>query len=482
MNVQLRPILFINGILLSILSLSMTLPMLADFYFGYDDWRVFFTCIIVSAFFGGAMVLSNTGYHFSLSIREAFVLAVSSWVLLPAFAALPFWFSSLNLSFTDAFFEAMSGLTTTGATVLTHLETVPAGLLLWRALLQWLGGIGMIVLSISLLPFLNIGGMQIFRTEHSDSEKVFPRTLQLVTNLFMLYLALTVLCAFCYMGTGLRVFDAAAHSMTTISTGGFSSFSESFGAIDHAGAEIVAIVFMILGSLPFVLYAKIVRGRITPLLRDTQVRWFLSAIALGSLVIAFSLYRQGLHEGPDALRVAVFHTVSLMTGTGFFNTDYNVWSGLSLSILFFLMAVGGCSGSATSGIKVFRFQILYSVAQVQLHKLVYPHGVFLPHYNRKPIPANVPASVMSFFCLFALSFSVIALFLSFTGLDLVTALSATIACLANVGPGFGPVIGPYGNYAPLSDAATWALSFAMLMGRLEIFTVLVLFMPYFWRS
>ncbi|MCL4679475.1 MAG: TrkH family potassium uptake protein [Alphaproteobacteria bacterium] len=480
-TVQLRPILFINGILLSILALSMTLPMLADFYFGHDDWRVFFICIIITAFFGGAMVLSNTGGDFSLSIREAFILAVSSWVILSIFAALPFWLSSLQMTWTASFFESISSLTTTGATVITDLGKVPAGLLLWRALLQWLGGIGMIVLSVSLLPFLNIGGMQIFRREYADSEKIYSRTMQLVTSLFMLYLGLSVTCALLYMATGLQVFDAVVLSMSTISTGGFSTFPNSFASIDNGATEAVAIVFMIMGCLPFVLYIKAVRGNPGHIFRDMQVRWFLTAVVLSVLVISYSLYSQGLYDGPEALRTATFHTVSLMTGTGFFYEDYTVWGGFCLTVMFFLIAVGGCSGSSTSGIKIFRFQILYSVVKVQLYKLIYPHGVFLPHYNRKPMPADVPVSVMSFLCVYALSFAVISAVLSLTGLDLVTALSATLGCLSNLGTGFGPTVGPLGNYAPLSDFALWALCFAMLLGRLEMFTVLVIFTPYFWR-
>lgn len=478
---QLRPILFINGVLLTILSLSMTLPMLADFYFGYEDWKVFFTCIIITAFFGGAMILSNTGGGFSLSIREAFILAVSSWVILPIFAALPFWLSSLNMTWTGSFFESMSSLTTTGATVLTDLEKVPAGILLWRALLQWLGGIGMIVLSVSLLPFLNIGGMQIFRREYADTEKIFSRTLQLLTSLFMLYLAFSVTCALLYMATGMQVFDAIVLSMSTISTGGFSTFTYSFAAIDNPATEAVAIVFMLMGCLPFVLYIKAVRGNPGSIFRDTQVRWFLSGVVLSVLAIAFSLYSQGLYDWPQALHTATFHTVSLMTGTGFFYEDYSLWGGFCLTLMFFLIAVGGCSGSSTSGIKIFRFQILYSVVKVQLYRLIYPHGVFLPHYNRKPMPPDVAVSVMSFLCVYALSFAVIALLLSLTGLDLITALSATLGCLANLGTGFGATVGPHGSYAPLNDFALWALCFAMLLGRLEMFTVLVIFTPYFWR-
>lgn len=455
--------------------------MLADFYFGYDDWKVFFTCIIVTAFFGGAMILGNSGHDFSLSIRQAFLLAFSSSVVLTSFAALPFWLSSLKLTMADSFFEAMSGLTTTGATILPDPTIAPAGILLWRALLQWLGGIGVIVLSVSLLPFLNIGGMQIFRTENSESDKVFPRTMHMVSGLSALYLLLTILCMLGYISAGFQTFDAVAHSMATISTGGFSTYKDTFSGLHNPAAEVVAIIFMLLGSLPFVLYIKLLRGRARPLFLDTQVRWFMLIVLAATLCLALQIYAGGARGGAEALRVAAFHVVSIISGTGFFTEDYTLWGGLGISVLFLLMAAGGCSGSSASGIKIFRFQVLYAISDVQLRKLVYPHGVFLPHYNRRPVAANVPTSVMSFFSLFAFSFAAIAILLSLTGLEFVTALSAALSCLSNVGPGFGSVVGPYGSYAPLSDAAKWVLSFAMLLGRLEIFTVLILFTPYFWR-
>ncbi len=479
---RLRLIMNVNGILLLIMTLGMIFPMLADLYFGYDDWKVFFTCIIVTAFFGGAMILSNARKTSYISPREGFLIAASSWIVLAIFAALPFYLSSLKMSPADSFFEAMSGITTTGSTVITDLNHAPAGILLWRAMLQWLGGIGVIILSISILPFLNVGGMQIFRTEQSENERVSPRTKKLVADIIIFYLCITILCAISYMGAGFEVFDAIAHSMTTVSTGGFSTFDNSFAHFNNIKAQWVAIIFMIMGGMPFILYIRAAGGSLKSLYNDTQVRWFLGMIALATLLTIAYLYSQKDMLGQNAVHFALFNVVSIITGTGFTNGDYSNWGGFCISMIFFLMIVGGCAGSTSSGVKIFRFKILYSVAAVQLKKLIYPHGVFLPHYNKKPIPESVPASVMSFFFLYALCFAIVAIGLSLAGLDFITSLSAAVTSISNVGPGIGPVVGPSGTFQPLPDSAKWLLSLSMLLGRLEIFTVLVMLSPYFWKK
>ncbi|PCJ02862.1 MAG: potassium transporter TrkH [Alphaproteobacteria bacterium] len=476
-----RPILYINGILLSVLSLSMILPMMADLYFGYDDWKVFFTCIIITAFFGGALILSNTGHNFNITTRQAFLLTNTTWLILPTFGALPFWFSSLNMSITDSFFEAMSGITTTGSTVITGLDYAPAGILLWRAILQWLGGIGIIIMAMSILPFLKVGGMQIFKTELSESEKALPRTAQLASSIAVIYVGLTIICALCYMFTGLEIFDAVAHAMTTISTGGFSTFDASFGHFKTISTSIVCIIFMILGGIPFVLYLKAVRGNLRPLFKDSQVRWFLSIIAIATIVTISYLTIQQDMPLPKALLLSLFNVVSLMTGTGFSNGDFNSWGGFAVSMFFFLMVVGGCAGSTSCGIKIFRFQVLHAVTKIQISKLLYPNGVFIPHYNGKPMPKDVPSSVMGFFFVYALGFSFLAIALSYTGLDFITSMSGAVTSISNVGPGLGPIIGPAGNFQTLPDSAKWILSLGMFLGRLELFAVLVMFSPHFWK-
>ncbi|PJB70508.1 MAG: potassium transporter TrkH [Alphaproteobacteria bacterium CG_4_9_14_3_um_filter_47_13] len=476
-----RPILYVVGILLSTLALGMAVPMLADLYYGNPDWKVFFLCIVLTAFFGGILVLSNKGETLTINTRQGFLMITLSWIILSAFAALPFWFSTINMSFTDAVFESISGITTTGSTVIVDLDSAPPGLLLWRAILQWLGGIGIILMALSVMPFLKVGGMQLFRTELSENEKALPRTAQFAKTIGGIYLILTCICAICYHWAGMNLFDAFAHAMATISTGGFSTYDTSFSHYDTPWMEIIAIAFMILGGLPFILYLKAIRGNIRPLLQDSQVRWFLSILCISVLTLSIVLVSQVHMDHGQAILKSAFNATSVITGTGFTSDDYQAWGGFAMSLFFFLMVVGACAGSTTCGIKIFRFQVLYAVTNVQIKKLLHPHGVFTPYYGGRPIPEGVPASVMSFFFLYALFFALISIALSFVGLDFLTAMSGAATAISNVGPGLGDIIGPAGNFKALPDSAKWILCVGMLVGRLEIFTVLVLFSPHFWR-
>jgi trk system potassium uptake protein TrkH len=483
-NLNFGPVFYVVGILLSTLAVSMSIPMLTDMYYGNPDWKIFFICILATAFFGGTLVLTNAAGKkgFTINIRQAFLLTSLSWVTLATFASLPLWLSTdLRLSFTDAFFEAMSGITTTGSTVITGLDEAPPGILIWRALLQWLGGIGIIVMALSVLPFLKVGGMQLFKTESSESEKALPRAAKLASSIGYIYLFLTFICAIAYHISGLSIFDSFAHAMTTIATGGFSTFDASFGNFDEAWTEAVAIVFMILGSLPFVLYLKFVRGNFGALFSDSQVKWFFSIVAVSIIVMITYLVWHIDMEFNEALRRAAFNVVSIITGTGYTNHNYGAWGGFAVSLLFFLMVIGGCAGSTTCGIKIFRFQVLYSIMNVQIKKLLHPHGVFIPHYNKKPLPKDVPSSVASFFFMYAFCFSILAILLSFLGLDFLTAMSGAATSISNVGPGLGDIIGPDSNFQTLPDSAKWVLCAGMLLGRLELFTLLVLLAPQFWR-
>ena len=478
---DIRPVLYVIGLFLCIMAVSLILPMMADLYWGHDDWKVFFLSIIITAFFGGSLVLSNAGQSFSINTKQAIVLIFLSWISLVLFASLPFTLCELDMPFTDAFFEAMSGLTTTGSTVIVGLDNAPPGILLWRAILQWLGGIGIIIMAMSVLPFLKIGGMQIFQTELSENEKVLPRTAQLASSIGGIYIILTIMCVIAYMFTGLSTFDSIAHAMTTIATGGFSTYDASIGYFDSPATKMVAMLFMILGGIPFVLYLKAIRGDVMPLVRDTQVQWFISIILIiCTLIIAYLTLTKG--ESLMGITLDVFfNVISLLTGTGYTTSDYGLWGVFPVSVLFFLMVVGACAGSTSCGIKIFRFQVFYAIANVQLKKLVHPHGVFNATYNGKPLPKDVPISVMSFLFLFALSFALIAVALSLVGLDFMTAMSGAATSIANVGPGMGDIIGPSGNFSTLPDSAKWILSTSMLLGRLEILTVLVMLHPNFWR-
>jgi trk system potassium uptake protein len=482
--IDLRPILVVLGILLIILALFMVPPMVADMAAGHADWQVFLAAGAVTLFTGVSLVLMNRTPGFGeLNGRQAFVLTTSVWVVVAVFAALPLAFSELNLTLADAVFEAMSGITTTGSTVIVGLDVAPPGILLWRSILQWLGGMGFIVMAVAILPMLRVGGMQLVRTESSDlSEKILPRAAQVASAIGLIYLALTMLCATLYYSAGMTTFEAAAHAMTTLATGGYSTRDASFGGFDNAAIDVVAIVFMCLGALPFVLYIQATNGQLRPLLTDAQVRWFFGIVTAFVLAITSWLVIVEDAAPLDALHHAAFNIVSLITTTGYASTDYGLWGAFPVAALFFLMAVGGCTGSTAGGIKVFRFTVLHAIARNQFARLVRPHGVFVPLFNGRPLPETAAISVMAFVFMYGLSFSIVAIALSALGLDYLTAMSSAVTALGNVGPGLGDIVGPAGNFSALPDTAKWILSFAMLLGRLELFTVLVLFTPTFWRS
>jgi trk system potassium uptake protein TrkH len=479
---DLRPILYVTGILLCTLAASMIIPIMTDLVSGNADWQVFFFCMSFTGFIGGALILTNSAENFQISMRQTFLLTTVSWVALALAAAAPFALSGMEMSLTDSVFEAVSGITTTGSTVIIGLNDAPPGILMWRAILQWLGGIGIIVMALSVLPFLKVGGMQLFQTESSESEKALPRAAQLAASIGTIYLGLTIACMFFYKLAGMGSFDAWAHAMTTIATGGFSTFDSSFGQHDTPWAEITAIVFMLLGGLPFILYVKALGGNWKALFKDSQVRTFLCIVLLAIItMIAFLTIN---NDAPfiEALRRASFNVVSVITGTGYTNGDYGAWGGFAVIMVFFLMVVGGCAGSTTCGIKIFRFQVLYAVTIVQLKQLIHPHGVFTAHYNHRALPNGIAASVMSFFFIYALCFSLLAIGLSFIGLDFMTAMSGAVTAVSNVGPGLGDIIGPAGTFQPLPDSAKWMMCIGMILGRLELFTVLVLLMPTFWKK
>ena len=480
--IDFRPALFITGVLLTTLAAAMLVPALADAASGDPGWRVFLASSAVTAFVGISMALSFRARRIELSIHGTFILTTLSWVALAVFASLPFAFAGLGLSVADAFFESMSGLTTTGSTVLIGLDHMSSGVLLWRALLQWLGGIGIIAMAVAVLPMLGVGGMQLFRTESSDqTEKALPRAAQLAGFITVLYAVLTMFLIAAYWAVGMAPFDAVCHAMTTIATGGFSTVDGSIGQFNSTAIDMVAIAGMLVGGMPFVLYLRAVRGAPGALLRDTQVWWFLAICAAMTALFTAWLLLSRDAAPLAALRYAAFNVISVITGTGYATADYGQWGGLAVTVMFFLMFVGGCTGSTTGGIKVFRYQVLFSAARVHIGHLARPHGVFVARYNGKPIPEGVSSAVLGLFFMFFAVFAVTAGALALHGLDFVTALSGAATAVTNVGPALGPIIGPSGTFAPLSDSAKWVLSAAMLLGRLELFTVLVLFLPSFWR-
>jgi trk system potassium uptake protein len=480
-----RPVLALVGGFLTLLAGLMAVPALADAVVGNPDWPTFLASALLTLFVGVGLTLAAWPEdRITLDRRQAFLFTTIVWTA-AAFGALPFAFADgLELSYTDAFFEAMSGITTTGSTVIVGLDHAPPGILLWRALLQWTGGVGFVAIGIAVLPALRVGGMQLFQTESSDrSEKIVPRVAQLAGAVLTAYASLTALCAAAYGLAGMGGFDAVTHAMTTLSTGGFANYDVSFAHFASPAIEWVGVAFMIAGGVPFVLYVRFLRGGDAgPLRRDTQVRWYLGTLLAGSLAVAVWIAATlGLPPG-EALRAAAFNVVSVVTTTGYASADYNGWGAFAAAAFLFLTFAGGCTGSTAGGIKQFRYVVLYEEAVVQLRRLLLPSGAFLPRFNGRPIPATVATAVLAFFFLFALSTAMLTGALALCGLDLVTSLTGAATALNNVGPGLGPVIGPVGNFAPLPDAAKWLLALGMLLGRLELFTVLVLLLPSFWRG
>lgn len=481
---ELRPLLIVIGALTAILGFAMLLPALADWMAGNDDWRVFVTTSLITMAVGAGLWAASSGRTQPLDLKQAFLLTTLIWVVLTLFGALPLYMSNLNLTITDALFESMSGITTTGATVIIGLDSAPPGVLLWRGLLQWFGGLGIVVMAIAVLPMLQVGGMQMFKAEAFETpDKILPRAAQIAGGMVSIYVFLTAVCGAAYWFFGMDLFDAVVHSMTTVATGGFSTRDGSIESFNSIAVDYVAIIFMILGAVPFALYLGAVRGgRWSSLLRDSQVRTFLILVFVVSIAMMALQMRIGVYSGEEAFRHGLFSVTSVITGTGYATVDYGAWGSFGLTTFFILTFVGGCTGSTSCGIKVFRFQVLARDMAQHVRQILFPHMVYVKRFNGRPLPDSVSASVQSFVFLYFVAFIVLAIGLSLTGLDPVTALSGAATAISNVGPGLGDIIGPSGNFAPLPDISKWLLIAGMLVGRLEILIILVLFTPSFWQS
>jgi trk system potassium uptake protein len=479
--IDLRPVLFLVGLLICALGVAMVVPATMNWLAGTPPPESFSIAAALSLGLGGLFVLANRGATMALTLRQAYVLTFLAWLTVATVGALPLVFSELQLSYTDAFFETMSGVTTTGSTVLVGLDAMPHSILLWRALMQWLGGVGIVVMAIAVLPWLRTGGMQLFHAESSDrSDKPMPRLAAVTTALCLAYLAVSLACVVGYRMAGLSLFDAVAHAMTTLATGGYSTRDASFGAFP-AAAQWVSVLFMIAGALPFLLYVRAARGDWT-IFRDRQAQVMVLVLAVAVVVLVLWLHWHGGRPLDDALRHAAFNVTSIMTTTGYASEDFGIWGPLAVGVFFYLMFVGGCTGSTSGAIKIFRFRVLLIVLREHIHRRFMPHVVIHRTYDGKSLSEDVIEGVMAFLAVYFMIVAAAALALGAFGLDWVTALSGAVQAVGNVGPGLGPVIGPAGNFASLPDGAKWILAFAMLLGRLELFTVLVLVTPRFWRG
>ncbi len=475
-----KTVFFTLGILQIILGVFMFIPIIIQFIYSEID-SSFFGASIVTIIFGTLFFLSNLDHDKKLTLQQAFLLTALSWLSIAIFGSLPFIFSDLNFSFVNAFFESMSGITTTGSTIISNLNEMPKSILLWRAILQWLGGIGIIIMAITLMPIMNVGGMQLFKISNNDSsEKILPKSKEIALRLIYIYLSLTLFCGLAYNVCGMNIFDSLTHSMTTIATGGFSNYNESIAYFNSVSIEISAMIFIILGSLPFIAYIKFISGDKKIILNDIQIRSFFKIIIFSVIILSIYLIINGSTE--LNLRSVFFNVISILTGTGYVNAEFDTWGSFTLILFLVLMFIGGCAGSTTCGIKIFRVQILYLFIVNQLKKIIYSRGVFVLKYDQSPVDNKFISSIISFIYMYLVIFFVLTALLSLTGLDFITSISGAATSISNVGPGLGSIIGPNGDFSALPDSSKWILTVGMILGRLELFAILVLFLPSFWKN
>ncbi|MBD1138468.1 TrkH family potassium uptake protein [Pelagibacterales bacterium SAG-MED41] len=478
-----KTVFFLIGVLLIVLGLSMFAPYSMQVIYK-ENSHSFISSSFVTIFIGILCVLANLEKDLKLNLRQTFLFSTLAWVTVAIFGSLPFLLSNQPFSFSDAFFESMSGITTTGATIISDLDNSPKSILLWRAIMQWLGGIGIVVMAITILPLLKVGGMQLFKMEGPDTtEKILPRTIEVAAIIISTYLVLTLFCGFFYWIFGMTVFDSVCHAMTTIATGGFSTHNDSIGFFKNSNIEIVASIFIILGSIPFISYLKFSQGNRKIFFQDVQIKGLIYLLAISIAVmflyLLFINYESNLF---DKIRISSFNVISILSGTGYVTDDFGLWGKFSLIFFLFLMFIGGCAGSTACGIKIFRLQMLLIFLKNQIKKLIYPNSVIITKYNNHKISDDFIRSVIIFIFSFLFIFLIIAMLLSISGLDFVTSISGAASSISNVGPGLGEIIGPDGNYKGLPDLSKWILASGMLLGRLELFAVLVLFFPSFWRN
>ena len=478
-----KTVFFLIGVLLIVLGAAMLAPYFLQIYYK-EGSHSFISASFVTMFIGVLFILANLEKDFKLNLKQTFLFSSLAWVMVATFGSLPFLLSTQDFNFSEAFFESMSGITTTGATIISDLDNSPKSILLWRAIMQWLGGIGIVVMAITILPLLKVGGMQLFKMEGSDStEKILPRAIEVAAIIISTYIILTLMCGFFYWIFGMTIFDSISHAMTTIATGGFSTHNDSIGFFQSSNIEIVASIFIILGSIPFISYLKFTQGNKKIFFQDVQIRGLIYLLRISIIIMFLYLllisYESNLLE---KIRISSFNVISILSGTGYVTDDFGLWGKFSLIFFLVLMFIGGCAGSTACGIKIFRLQMLLIFLKNQVKKLISPNSVIVTKYNNQKISDNFINSVIIFIFTFLFIFLIIAMLLSISGLDFITSISGAASAISNVGPGLGDVIGPNGNYKEIPDISKWILSAGMLLGRLELFAVLVLFFPSFWRS
>ncbi|MFP6807832.1 MAG: TrkH family potassium uptake protein [Pseudomonadales bacterium] len=474
----------ILGSLLMMFSLTMLPPLLVSWIYDDKTSQIFISAFAYTLISGAVLWLAFRRYNKEMKTKDGFLVTVLFYLALGIFGSIPFLDQSgADLQVTDALFESFSGLTTTGATVITHLDDLPQSILFYRQQLQWLGGMGIIVLAVAILPMLGIGGMQLYRAETPGpvkDSKLTPRIQQTALALWSIYVGLTITCALAYWAAGMSLFDAVCHSFSTVAIGGFSTHDASIGFFDSPLIEGVAIIFMIISGINFGLHFFAARDRsIMHYLKDDEVVFYLQILLVATVVVTTILISFDTYEGVTAFRMAIFEVVSIFTTTGFATTDYSAWPGMLPFLVFFGAFTGACAGSTGGGMKVIRVLLIRKQGLREIYRLIHPHAIFPIKVNKHRVTPNVIEAIWGFFSIYVILFLFMHLALIATGMDFLTAFSAVGAAINNLGPGLGDVAL---HYAGITDSAKLLLCFAMILGRLEIFTILVLFVPMFWRK
>lgn len=477
------PIMFFVGVVSCCIGFAMLAPMLVDIADDHEDYAVFLVCATGTLFLGAGLAFATYDRGQKITLNETLLLLPATWLTVSLVSAVPFMLSELQMPLADAVFEAVSGLTNTGSTVIVGLDNLPRGLLMWRSLLMWIGGFGVVTIAVLALPFLRIGGLQLFSLDLSpNSSKFLPRITEVVKQIGAIYALLTFACTFAFWVAGMSFFDAINHAMTTLATGGYSTHDAGFGFFESAAIEWVAVVFMMLGAMPFGLYILATYGRPQMLWRDEQVRLFLAIIAASTAMIA--LWRL-VHEDLavwEAIRSAAFAVVATITTSGFTGHDYSLWGGFPETVAFLLMLIGGCTGSTVGGIKVFRVLIMLKTLRMQVRRQIFPHGAFRVTFNGDTVSDAIRTGVATYIFTYLLLLVMLMLAISAFGLNFTESLGAAATALGNVGPGLGPNSGPCCTFKEVPAGVKWLMSFGMLAGRLEILILLIPFSRSFWRN
>lgn len=478
-----QPVLMIDGFILTILGMCMLVPYGFEIYSGYAGQSAFLTSAAVTIFIGLSLFLSNAAKIEKISLRQGYLVTVVCWISVSLFAALPFALGNLDLDLASSVFEGVSGITGTGATIMTDVESLPRAVLLWRSILNGLGGIGIVIFAVAMLPFLGIGGMQVFQREQSDAgEKFMPKFGDIAKWIIIVYLSLVILCAVILSLCGMSRFDAVNHAFSAVATSGFSTKNTSISYFDNALIEFVLSVFMILGALPITVYILLLRNGDVDAFRLGQVKYFLRRVLILILILAVWLSWHNDVHFFKALRLSMFNVISVITTTGLASADYLEWGGWTVVFFTLLSLHGGCIGSTTGSIKVMRWQVLNAYLKKLMSSMIEPNRVIPVRTYDVSVDNNVVTSVFVYILLFLMSIAFMALTLNFMGYDFTTSVSSAVSIITNTGPGISKAIGPMGNFAFFSPAAKYVLSFGMLLGRLEIITILVIFTKSFWKN